>query len=237
MTTDVILSMIRPLRLIFWGGLVWLLDFRLQHQFNGWGIRFDILNDAIGTGMIAVGVFRLAKMWDDRRYARAMRIVQIIAVLSVAKAVLENFVVPIPMFVGALLTLFTVCQFMAMVVFCMAMRWFCQGAWLDSAARSWLITAGLFLGIYVLLLGLLYLYSFVAAWRGSPLILTLPASSHWPRVQLLVVMNGVFLVPIIHLFVSTSAMVRAAYANQVRGFPVGEGNVGMTKSEGRRTQG
>ena len=57
-------SAVRPLRLIFWGGVVWILDFKI----NG----FDLLNDVVAALLVAVGVYRLARIDAGERYGRVM---------------------------------------------------------------------------------------------------------------------------------------------------------------------
>ena len=56
---SVVNQAITPLRLIFWGGLLCIFDFHLTQTTNGHGFKFDVLSDALGSILIAVGVFRL----------------------------------------------------------------------------------------------------------------------------------------------------------------------------------
>ncbi len=74
---------IGPLRLIFWGGIICVLDFKI----NG----FDLLNDVAGTIMIAWGVFSLGGMSVHEHYSRVMLFVKIVAVLYVFQAVMGHF--------------------------------------------------------------------------------------------------------------------------------------------------
>ena len=52
---------VRPLRLIFWGAsYIWIIDLTFTTTTNGTGFRFDLLDDTLATVMISVAVFRLA---------------------------------------------------------------------------------------------------------------------------------------------------------------------------------
>ena len=74
---------ISPLRLIFLGGLVCVLDFRLN--------QFDLVNDLVGMVMITWGVFKMSKFDIHNRYSMAMLFIKIVAVLSCFKAFYDQF--------------------------------------------------------------------------------------------------------------------------------------------------
>src|SRR5262249_52012419 len=113
-------SAIRPLRLIFWGGLLWILDFKID--------GFDILNDVLASILVAVGVSRLAAGQVSDRYCRVMWFVRLIAWVSIVAVLIKmaagNFPEPFAM----LMTLFTLAQLASIIAFCVAMRWFCLEA-------------------------------------------------------------------------------------------------------------
>jgi hypothetical protein len=191
-----------PLALIFWGGLLCVFDLTFTQTTNGQGFKCDVLNDAVGTLLIAVGVSRLAALPVPGRYRSAMRFVQLVAILAVLNAVRAHFVVPLPAAVQAALALFGLVTLAAIVTFCVAMRWLCEHAGLRAAARSWAVTTVLFVVIYLLPLGGLYVVMAGAAATGREFQLKLG-----PAALLLVL---VFAIPLIHLFVSTVRMRRAA---------------------------
>src|SRR5205823_2170113 len=58
------------------------------------------------------------------------------------------------------------CQLAAIILFCLAMRWFCQDAALPKVARSWRVTFVLFCLCYVLPLGFSYVATMIAAVSG-----------------------------------------------------------------------
>jgi hypothetical protein len=204
MNEQAVKQAITPLRMIFWGGLLCIFDFTFSQTTNGQGFKFDILNDAVGTILIAVGVFRLSAAAVHRRYATIMKFVQVVSVLAVLDAIRDHFIMPLPPAVHFVLNLFGLVTLVAIVTFCVAMRWFCEEAHLPEASRSWSVTTVLFVVIYVLPLGLLYVITALAiASRTSFNIDLGPAG---------LLLLPVFAIPLIHLFVSTSRMKRAAEA-------------------------
>lgn len=192
----------RPLRFIFFGGLLCIVDVTISETVNGVGWRFDILNDTVGAILITVGVFRLARAPVPGPYARAMAFVKVVAVVSIAQTVLKYFVFPRPSLLSVALSLLGFCQLAATMLFCLAMRWFCEAAGLAPVARSWRTTFLLFCFLYVLPLALLELMGLVTALTDKPLHVNLGPAG------LLAI--PVIAVPLVHLFVSTSRMRRAA---------------------------
>jgi hypothetical protein len=205
MKLNVIKAAILPLRFIFWGGLLCVLDFSFSSTVNGSGFKFDVLNDAVGAACIAWGTFKLAPAQVHDRYARVMTFVKIVAALAVLDAIREHFITPyIPPIVGFLVNVFGLVVLAATVAFCIAMRWFCENADLQQAAASWRFTTLLFVFIYVLPLGLFHIAGCIA-------ILT-DASFHFDLGPAGLLLLPLFLWPVVHLFISTSRMKRAAAA-------------------------
>lgn len=193
---------VNPLRFIFWGGILWIFDLTFTYTINGTGFRLDILDDTVGTLLITFGIFHLASAPVGGRYRTAMTFVKAVALLSVVETVIKHFVfeypAPLTFFIGVL----AVCQLAATVVFCMAMKRFCEEAALADVARSWRITLILFWLIYALPLGIFYLASLGAMAAGTSFSLNLGIGG--------LLLLPVFAVPLVHLFVSTSRMRRAA---------------------------
>ena len=94
----------------------------------------------------------------------------------------------------------------AISVFCTAMRLLCLKAQLLYAADSWNVTKALIIFIFLVPFGLASLVGMVAAMGGRTIDISVD-SFGW-SVLLLIVLA----IPIIHLFVSTSRMKRAAEA-------------------------
>lgn len=195
---------ITPLRLIFWGGLLCIFDFTIGETANGQGFRFDILSDLVGTILIAIGIFRLGALPVHDRYASRMKFVKIISILAVLDAIQDHFVPPVFALDHLAFNLFGLLTLAAIVIFCIAMRWFCETANMIEASRSWSTTTVLFVAIYLIPLGLFYVLGSLASAAGASFDLDLG--------PVLLLVLPIFAIPLIHLFMSTSRMKRAAEA-------------------------
>jgi hypothetical protein len=191
-----------PLRLIFWGAIICIIDITFSSTTNGEGFKFDLLDDAVGAAMIAWGVSRLAGIYVQDRYRRVMRFVKIVAFLNIIDAIRDHFIMKLPDAVSFGLLLFSLLCLIAIVSFCVAMRWLCEEAALSIAVRSWRVTTVLFIVIYLVPLGLSYCASMIALVSGSSFNIDLG--------PLGILLLLVFLVPVVHLFISTSRMIRSA---------------------------
>lgn len=192
---------VTPLRLIFWGGLLCIFDFTIGETANGHGFRFDVLSDLLGTVLIAIAVFRLGALPVHDRYASRMKFVKIVSVLAVLDAIQDHFVPPVFALGHLAFNLFGLLTLAAIVIFCIAMRWFCETANMIQASRSWSTTTVLFVAIYLVPLGLLYVVGLLTSAAG--------ASVNLDGSFILLVLP-IFAIPLIHLFISTSRMKRAA---------------------------
>lgn len=202
MNVPIIEKTVTPLRMIFWGALLCVLDLSFSQTTNGGGFKFDLLNDALGAVLIAVGVFRLSALPVHSRYALAMGFVKVMAVIAILDAIREHFIMTWSTEWLVVFELLGLAMLAAVVLFCVAMRWFCQAYQLSQAERSWKVTTILFIVIYLIPLGLMYALTVQALTTDEPFHVDLG-----PAGLLLI---PVFLVPLIHLFVSTSRMKRAA---------------------------
>jgi hypothetical protein len=203
-----------PVRMMFWGGL--LCDFGLVVRFDRQGFQIDILNDVLGTLLIAVGLFRLAAIPVHSRYAIVMKFVKVVAVLAVLAAIRGHFLAPLPPAFQIVQHLFGLAALASLVAFCVAMRWFCEEAGLTEAARSWKLTTVLFVA-FAVPASVYFLASGWATTAGKPL------SSVLGPIGLLL---PVFLIPLIHLLVSTARMERAVKEAAVE--PPGQEHAGRT---------
>ena len=188
---------IGPLRLIFWGGLICVFDFKIND--------FDLLHDLIGSLMIACGVFTLSGINVHEPYAKAMRFVQVVVVLSCLTTLMDQFGYPRSNFISTLLWLFGTVEMIAIVVFCVAIRWLCIRAELVESTRSWRTTTLLFTFIYLIPLGLFYCAAAIAIATSSSFNIQLG-----PAGLLLI---PIFFAPLVHLFISTSRMKNEAMSN------------------------
>jgi hypothetical protein len=193
---------ITPLRLIFWGSLLCLIDINFSQTANGSGFKFDLLDDFIGTTLITVGVFRFAAFTPAHSYAKSMAFVKVVAVVSTFKALIDHVVFRAPDVWSFAWTFFNLAELAAIVLFCSNMHLLCRTLELDEPARSWKTTATLFGCIFAIPLGLFYSASLIATLLGKSFNINLG-----PLGLLLI---AVFAVPIFHFFASTSRMARAA---------------------------
>ncbi len=192
---------VTPLRMIFWGALLCVLDLTFSVTSNGpaeTGFRFDILNDFVGMILILVGVVRLARFDLDASYRAAMRFILVCAVLNAVEAFMGHFIFPRPPVVSILSTLLGLASLVAIVLFCTSMRQLATHFALAQSAASWQTTLVLVVILWVIPLGLLYLAGLGAHVAGR--------SFHWDIGALIIPILLVFLIPLIHFFVSTSRM-------------------------------
>lgn len=202
MKVEQIKRCIAPLGLVFWGGIICAIDITFSNTVNGQGFRFDFLNDVVGTIMVAIGVFRLGAIPVGGNYPYAMSFVKVATLLAICDAIREHFVMPYPPAVQMAIYLVAILVLIAHIVFCLAMRWFCEAANLKDAARSWNVTLWLIAVIDLIPIGSFYIVSFLAIALNKPLKLDLG--------MFIFVIAFVCMVPIIHLYVSISRTRRAA---------------------------
>ena len=198
-------SAVRPLRWIFWGGLICSFDVHYSTVVNGRGWQIDILSDVVGMALIVAGLVRLLAVRVHDRYATVLRVCLAVAVLELLDAVRGHFIQPwpTPVVVGA--SLLHLLGFVATALFCVAMRWMCDAHGLADASRSWRTTLILFLVVWVIPLGGLQIAGLVAMATGSSWHVDVGS-----LVVLLVLLVLAMLVPLVHFFVSTSRTARAA---------------------------
>jgi hypothetical protein len=151
--------------------------------------------------LITIGVFHLARFQVDRSYRNLMAFAQTMSVIQLVVSFLKQLptdygdVSVVFLLVGMLCLAATIC-------FCLAMRKLCESAGLFGAAKSWKTTTILYVVIYAIPLGAFYLIATGAIVTGKSFNVNLG-----PAAVLLIL---VFVVPLIHLFVSTSRMKRSA---------------------------
>lgn len=190
-----------PLRLVFWGGLLVLIDINFSQTTNGRGWSFDILNDLVGMILITWGVFRLGQLDVHDRYRQVMTFIKVVSLLSCFRALLGHFIFDSPTFLDWLLSLIGLAGVVATVLFCIAMRWLAEGAGFQRSAESWNLTMWLFVVIYLVPIGGFYVVALFTMMIGESFHFNLGGN---PLVLVLLV--AVLAIPMIHFFLSTSRL-------------------------------
>jgi hypothetical protein len=194
--------MITPLRLIFWGSLLCLIDITMTQGINGFSFKFDLFDDFLGMVLVTVGVFRLARFAPSRSCAKGMTFVKVVAVVSTFKELIDHWSFRTTDVWDLAWTAFSLVELTAMVVFCSTMHLLCRVLHLDEPARSWHTTMMLYVVIYTIPLGVFQAVTLVSGMAGRSFNVSL---GPWGLLVL-----PLFAYPLIHFFVSTSRMARAA---------------------------
>lgn len=130
---------------IFWGTLLCILDLSVFTESDGFGFKFDFLNDAMGAGLIAWGISELRPVLNDPDYTAIIGFCYPPALLAIVSAILEHFIVPWPAPLKLFAVGFSFWYSIAIYRFCFAMQLFCEAASLLEAAASWRFSRGFFL--------------------------------------------------------------------------------------------
>lgn len=199
---------ITPLHLVFAGALLCLVDvdYVYTRVADGTGWQIDLVSDAVGMVLIIIGVGVLAALPVRRAYRRAMLVVLAVAIAGALKAVQDHFIYVQPANLRLLFMVLGLAELVAMLLFCLAMEWFCETAHLPRAAVSWRVTLVLFTVVYVIPLGSFYAIRLVTMLFGEPFRVRLG----WAAVPALTVCA----VPILHLLVSARRMARESRERQ-----------------------
>ena len=196
-----------PLRLIFWGGILCVFDITFSEtvSHNGRivsGFRFDILNDFAGMLLITVGALKLSRFNIDISYRRSMQFVMACCILNCVTALLWHFVFQPLDFYSIGLNLLGLATLGSTVLFCTAMYRLSNEFSLNRSAKSWITTRILVLLLWVIPLGLVHIAGLAAFIFGQSFHLDLGVFG----IPLLLPM----VIPLVHLFVSTTRMQREA---------------------------
>ena len=190
-----------PLRLIFWGGLLCVIDFHFSWISGSSGFKIDILNDLLGMVLITVGVFRLEPICATYNLQTPIQVIEVVAVISCLEAAVDHFIFEWPGLLSFSVFVFGLLKLGAILIFCITMSRLCIAEELLDAARSWKTTTVLFAVIYVVPLGLFYAAAAVAIAFDKSLNIDLGVAG--------LLLIPVFIVPLIHFFVSSSRMIRS----------------------------
>lgn len=189
--------------MIFWGALLCVFDFSFSSttSFNGQvtsGYQFDVLNDFLGMLLVTFGVSRLSGFAIDSAFLSSMRFIFGCCVLNCVEAFLGHFVFQTPPFWSLISNLLGLATLVAIVLFCTSMQRLAVAFSLPRSASSWLTTRWLVIVLWAIPLGLLHLLGLGVLITGQ--------SFHWNLGVLMIPLLIVFIIPLVHLFISTSRM-------------------------------
>lgn len=179
---------------VFWGTLICVLDFHFSSTVNGSGFRFDVLNDVIGTVLIAWGIGQLAPLLAAPDYTQIMRFCYVVAVIAVLDAMREHIITPWPPPLRMVFIMFGFVSLIAVYCFCGAMRTFCLAGLLLEPAESWNFSRLLFLILNLIPGGILAGLSLLAAASGN--------RAHFNIGPIAIVLVIAAFVPLIHILIS-----------------------------------
>lgn len=193
----------RPLRRIFWGALLVLLDVTFSATVNEVGFRLDLLDDTVGMVLITAAVATLRGMSMNPSYAARMGFVRWVSILALIESILDHFIFPQPALLALFVQTLGFAKILAVLLFCACMRDLCREAMMPEAGRKWSTTLVLFFLLYGIPIGLLTIAAMSPA--GSFPIDLGPGLGPW-----ILPAGLLFLVPLISFFGATSTMASEA---------------------------
>jgi hypothetical protein len=192
----------RPLRHVFWGALLVLLDVAFAVSSGGEGFRIDILNDTLGMALITAAVARLRGIPVSASYATRMKFIHWVSILGVIETAVGHLIFAQPWLLTFLLQILGMAKIVALLLFCACMRDLCVEGMLAEAARRWRTTLALFVALYGIPLGLLQIAGIITMSTGDSFYIDLGPG--------MLVIGAIFFVPLVSFFRATSTMARSA---------------------------
>ncbi|QIZ71408.1 hypothetical protein [Oxynema aestuarii] len=138
------------LRLIFWGILICLVDVTLSKPVDWGSVQFDLVHDFIGMLLMVYGTIHLSKIKIGGCYPKSMSFVKNVTILGAIDALHEHFIYEFPLWVLALRIFYFFASLVAIIVFCVAMRYFSQKVGFSKSIKRWKTTGLLFWFIYLI---------------------------------------------------------------------------------------
>lgn len=197
-----IVHAVRPLRHIFWGALLVLLDVAFTLTSGGEGFRIDILNDTLGMALITAAVARLRGIPVSASHAARMKFIHWVSILVVIESAIDHLIFARPWLLTFLWQILGMAKIVALLLFCACMRDLCVEGMLARAARRWRTTLVLFVFLYGIPFGSLQIAGLITMLAGG--------SFHIDLGPGMLVIGAIFFVPLVSFFRATSAMARSA---------------------------
>ena len=127
----------RAFQLIIVGALICFIDIWFGKTVNGVGYRFDFINDAAGTLLIAAGVWRLSAVYVSDGYRRLMAFVRLVATLAVLAAINGHWIRPVGTAAGVFWRLAGTLESLGPPAFFLAMSLLWRSLAPPGLARHW----------------------------------------------------------------------------------------------------
>ena len=194
---------ITPLRMIFWGGILCVLDFSISssHSVNGHvrtGFRFDLLNDFVGMILITIAVVKLAKFRVDSSYRKQMLFVFICCLLGCVKSFFGHFIFPTSSVLTFLSSSTGIASLLAAILFATAMSNLASHHGMFNSESNWLFTRLLMFIFWCVPIGFSNMLAIAYLLTGNKFFFGIGI--------LIIPVLLLMLVPLVHLFISTSKM-------------------------------
>ena len=195
-------AVISALRLIFWGGLLCIIDLHFSQTTSRNGVesgfRFDLLNDVFGMILIGLGIRTLSRLDVNRSYAKEMGFIFMACIVGGIVAIDSHFLYEDPALIALLRIGAGMVTLAATLIFCVAMGRVAEKFGLPRSLKSWKTTKVLVIVLWVAPLGLSYTSSIINIIGGGDFSIDLG-----PMVIPILLL---FLWPLVHTFISTSRM-------------------------------
>jgi hypothetical protein len=204
-----IVHAVRPLRHVFWGALLVLLDVAFTLTSGGEGFRIDLLNDTVGMALITAAVARLRGIPVSASYAARMKFVHWVSILAVIASAIDHLIFARPWLLTFLWQILGMAEIVALLLFCACMRDLCVEGLLAEAGRRWRTTLALFVALYGMPFGLLQIAGIITVLTGGSFHIDLGVGA--------LVIGAIFFVPLVSFFRATSTMARSA---EMPAFPI-----------------
>jgi uncharacterized membrane protein len=202
---------ITPLRLVFWGGVLNVVDIRVND--------IDLVSDLLGTTLMLVGLWKLSGIRVDAAYRKGLLFATLAAALSLVGQLFDFAPPQVRRSAAAFVEFAGFLEVVAVAIFAVMMARLAKAAELPDVAADWRRTLKWFLFCFVAPVGLLRAGATLWVLAGRPRF-TLPdfPLSFWLVAILL--FFAMLLVPWIRLFMSTSRLRKAlqlkAWSRSVR---------------------
>jgi len=208
-----ILRSVRPLRMIFFGTLLLVIDVYVSWTVNRQGIRIDFLNDTAAWVLLAFAACSLARFAVDGTFGARMAVVKIVAIIALIDSTFEFFIIPLPWPIELARHLVSLAAVVAAVLFCTAMRQLSAARALVRSEPRWRVTGALFLLLYLIPDAVAFAVIWISWFsvdEGRRVRIQAEGMGVLIGVAAIIVLIALALVPLVWFLISTHGMAREA---------------------------